>query len=448
MGTDVGMLLLAVVLSRLVGGERVASVGWTAAYVVLVFGILLVRGSYRTRLQSSIFDHVSEVLVTTAVAASFVVTARVIVGDASFAAAETVRLLGFAGVYLFAGRLAFNVATHSAHRPGLPTLIVGAGVVGQSMARRLRERPEMGLTPVGFLDKNPRDIGDGLPPVLGGSYDLDSIVREHGVEQLLITFSTAPTPVVLRLMRRARELGVDVALVPRYFEEVNRRLSVEHLGGIPLLRMTHLDPRGWQFEVKYALDRIIAGIALVVLSPVMLACAALVRLSSPGPIIYRQERMGRDGQVFDILKFRSMSVAPPGSGDTSNWAAQVAGTTASAEAAVDRRTPIGTMLRRTSLDELPQLLNVVRGEMSLVGPRPEKTNYAQMFEERVYRYGDRHRVKSGLTGWAQVQGLRGDTSLEDRIEWDNYYVENWSPWFDVKILCLTPMAVLDGRGVT
>ena len=447
--TDAAMLLLAALVSSLAGGGMVASLGWTVAFAVLVLLILLVRQSYRTRLQTSVFDHVGGVLVATAVAASFVITARVVVEDDPTAAAETVRLWGFAGVYLFAGRLAFNIAMQAAHRRGVATLIVGAGTVGQAMARRLIERPESGIRPVGFLDQEPRELMPGLPPVLGKSQQFDEVVRAHGVEQVIITFSTAPTPVVLRIIRRARELGVEVALVPRFFEEVHRRLVVEHLGGVALLRVSQIDPRGWQFEVKYALDRVIAAVSIVLLLPVFALCAALVRLSSPGPIIFRQPRMGRDGHGFDILKFRSMRVAAPGVENDAGWAASVVGDAANAAAPVeDRRTPIGTMLRRLSLDELPQLFNVLKGDMSLVGPRPERLAYAQMFGERVYRYGDRHRVKSGLTGWAQVQGLRGETSLEDRIEWDNFYVENWTPWLDIKILLLTPIAVLDGRGVS
>ena len=182
--------------------------------------------------------------------------------------------------------------------------------------------------------------------------------------------------------------------------------------------------------------------------PLLLAAALAVRLTSPGPVLFRQERVGLDGHVFEMLKFRTMMVAPPGVENDAAWAARMIGTEAApaAEGGVDRRTPIGRVLRRWSLDELPQLLNVARGDMSLVGPRPERTGYVRAFEQHVYRYGDRHRVKSGLTGWAQVNGLRGDTPLEDRVEWDNYYVESWTPWLDLKILLMTPMAVLGGHG--
>jgi lipopolysaccharide/colanic/teichoic acid biosynthesis glycosyltransferase len=169
------------------------------------------------------------------------------------------------------------------------------------------------------------------------------------------------------------------------------------------------------------------------------------------PIFFRQPRVGRDGHVFDMLKFRTMRGTPELGGELdAHWASIAVGDgNGGAEPATgdDRRTRLGRVLRRLSIDELPQLWNVLRGDMSLVGPRPERVHYVELFEEAIYRYPDRHRVKSGLTGWAQVNGLRGETSLADRIEWDNFYIENWSPWLDVKIILKTLPALLAGRGV-
>jgi len=203
-----------------------------------------------------------------------------------------------------------------------------------------------------------------------------------------------------------------------------------------------VDPRGWQFEVKYLLDRAIGIVGVLALSPLLAAIALAVRLSSPGPILFRQLRVGLDGHHFAMLKFRTMRLAAEGEEDGHS----LEGERAPGVPLVDRRTAAGRFLRRWSLDELPQVINLARGDMSLIGPRPERVDFVPTFAERVYRYGDRHRVKSGLTGWAQVQGLRGDVPLADRVEWDNYYVENWSPWLDLKILVLTVPAVLSGRG--
>jgi lipopolysaccharide/colanic/teichoic acid biosynthesis glycosyltransferase len=207
---------------------------------------------------------------------------------------------------------------------------------------------------------------------------------------------------------------------------------------MPLLALRAVDPKGWQFDIKHLFDRLASALILVVLSPLLLAVALGVRVSSPGPIMFRQRRVGRDGQVFDILKFRSMRERP-------KEADSFSPTRGSAPGGVegeDRRTGFGRFIRRTALDELPQLLNVVRGEMSLVGPRPERPEFVSLFDDDIDRYGDRHRVKSGITGWAQVNGFRGQTSLADRVEWDNFYIENWSLWLDVKILLLTVVAVV------
>jgi lipopolysaccharide/colanic/teichoic acid biosynthesis glycosyltransferase len=171
---------------------------------------------------------------------------------------------------------------------------------------------------------------------------------------------------------------------------------------------------------------------------VLVGTALGVKLSSPGPVLFRQRRVGRDGQVFDMLKFRSMRqkrASNPGFRPEE-------GSAPGGVEGEDRRTRFGRIIRRTAVDELPQLLNVLRGEMSLVGPRPERPEFVSLFHDDIDRYGDRHRVKSGITGWAQVNGFRGQTSLADRVEWDNFYIENWSLWLDVKILLLTLVAVV------
>ncbi|MDQ4049890.1 MAG: sugar transferase, partial [Actinomycetota bacterium] len=213
---------------------------------------------------------------------------------------------------------------------------------------------------------------------------------------------------------------------------------------------------------KSAIDRAAAGVALVLLSPLLALVALAIRVSMGSPVMYRQHRVGRDGCHFVLWKFRTMSGSPEVDGDANaEWArAAVASagdlgsfrgrTTAGLGTRVpagNRCTPLGTFLRRTSLDELPQLWNVLRGDMSLIGPRPEMPHNVERFEEAIYRYSDRHRVKSGLTGWAQIHGLRGDTSLADRVEWDNYYIENWSLWLDFKIALRTVVCIVrDARG--
>ena len=441
---DAAMLVAAALAAELgapgAGIVKIAPV-WLAVYAALVLVLLQVRGLYSWHVRLQALDDVRAVVTTTGLAAMGVLTLRLVMpGDVDDLAAQSIRLWAFSAVYLSAGRIALDWAQVKSRRQGetaKPTLIVGAGRVGRLTARRLLEHPEFGLQPVGFLDKEPLEE-PGLPvPVLGASWDLERIVEQHAIEHVVITFSKAPSEVLLREVKRCEDLGVAVFLVPRLFESVTERLSVEHIGGLPLLSARRPDPKGWHFALKYTADRVVAVLILLVAAPLLLVLALGTLVSVGRPVFFRQPRVGLDGRRFEMLKFRSMRtpvepvVLPDLPQDTAPGGVE----------GDDRRTRFGTFLRRTSLDELPQLLNVVRGDMSLIGPRPERPDFVELFERNVHRYGDRHRVKSGITGWAQVNGLRGKTSLSDRVEWDNYYIENWSLWLDFKILLMTIWAV-------
>jgi exopolysaccharide biosynthesis polyprenyl glycosylphosphotransferase len=330
--------------------------------------------------------------------------------------------------------------------------------VGHLVARRLQENPGYGLRPVGFLDKEPLDDASlghpGALPVLGASWHLEEVVKEHDIRHVIVTFSTAPHSVYLSIVRRCDELGVCVSLVPRLYEKVTQRLWVDHLGGLPLLTVGRVDPKGWQFALKYFGDRLLAALALFTALPVLVLAYVGVRLTMGRPVLFRQARVGLDGKPFEIYKFRSMrppDVSSNGSHSISDGDHDDDDDDMSDADDEHRLTAFGALLRRTSLDELPQLVNVLKGDMSLVGPRPERPELTRVFEQHVHRYGDRHRVKSGITGWAQVHGIgRGsnrfsDISLLERVEWDNYYIENWSLWLDTKILLMTVAAVLRFR---
>jgi exopolysaccharide biosynthesis polyprenyl glycosylphosphotransferase len=415
------------------------------AFAGLVLLLFALRGMYAPRLQPQLLDELRGIVAATSLAAMAILTLREVLAEPSDLAAQTIRPWAFAIAYLAAGRVALHWSQAQARRQGeamRPTLIVGAGRVGRLVAKRLLANPELGLKPIGFLDKEPLDQprGSVTVPVLGASWDLDEVLADHDVEQVIVTFSRAPNEVLLRLVRRCEELGVSVSFVPRLFEKVNGRVTVEHIGGLPLVSAHPANPRGWQFAVKYAVDRVLAALALVLVLPVLAAAAVAIWVSLGRPIFFRQVRVGRDGRPFEMLKFRSMRAA-----STDEAASELELPPDTAPGGVegeDRRTRVGTFLRRTSIDELPQLLNVLRGEMSVVGPRPERPEFVGLFEESVYRYSDRHRVKAGITGWAQVNGLRGKTSLADRVEWDNYYIENWSLWLDFKIALMTALAVV------
>ncbi|HEX2272470.1 MAG TPA: exopolysaccharide biosynthesis polyprenyl glycosylphosphotransferase [Acidimicrobiales bacterium] len=445
--------VLAIALGSVVAATGTVLAGTSAPHLpsALAFGGLTLlrlcgRGHYRFRLRSSFLDDLAQVLGATTTAAAMVVTVRVFLHPAAEIGPQTIRSWAFVSVYLAVARFGLSLSRGGPVQPGLRTLIVGCDQVGQVLARRLRERPETGLQPVGFLDTSPpTDDGGGAGiPFLGSPHDLERHVHEHKISHVVLGFCNSPPAEMLMLAQRCRALGLGVSVVPRLYEQVTSRTEVDHLGGLPLLQVHQSDPRGWQFTVKYLLDRVLAAVALVILAPLLLVVAAAVKLSSPGPVLYRQRRVGLDGREFEILKFRTMT-AGDGTKAEPGEAAAAAMLEQRSQDEVDRRTPLGRWLRRSSLDELPQLLNVVRGDMSFIGPRPERPSLAAAFEHHVYRYGDRHRVKSGITGWAQVHGLRGKSSLSDRIEWDNYYIENWTPWLDVKIALLTIPALVSGR---
>jgi exopolysaccharide biosynthesis polyprenyl glycosylphosphotransferase len=450
------LLLCAAVVIALGGVSATLHVSAAGAPVLalppLVLLLFYLRGLYRTRLRALLLDGVVPVLSGVSVASMAVAMLGRFLNGQVPSQSVWLRAWLFALLGVGLGRVALSFAQRWARARGLvgkPVLIMGAGMVGAHVARRLESHPEYGLSPVGFLDEDPRsvaEVGGRNVPVLGTVEDLDATVRRTGVKNLIVAFSSVADERVSRLIQHCQELGIEVSVVPRMFDTINDRMGYETVGGLPLLTFTAVDLNGLHFAVKHALDRLLALLLLILFAPVILCAAVAVRLSSPGPIFFRQRRVGRDGKVFDFYKFRSMRMAPgqtePSGEELGALEFLLAGDLAPGGVeGEDRRTAVGRLLRSTSLDELPQLLNVLRGEMSLVGPRPERAEFVELFRQDVIRYGDRHRVKSGITGWAQVNGLRGQTSLVDRVELDNYYIAHWSLGLDLKILALTLVAL-------
>ncbi len=417
----------------------------------LVMLLFYLRGLYKKRLRALVLDGIIPVLSAVSVAAMAVAVLGMFLNSQLPNQTDWLRGWFFALLGVSFGRVGLALAQRWARANrlvGKPVLIMGAGVVGAQVARRLESHPEYGLVPIGFLDEDPRsvaEVGGRDVPVLGTVEDLDQTVERTKVKHLIVAFSSVADARVSRLIQRCQELGVEVSVVPRMFDMINDRVAYDTVGGLPLLSFTTINPNGLQFAVKHAFDRVFAVILLILLSPIILAAAIAVRLSSPGPAFFSQRRVGRDGKVFDLYKFRSMRVAPEESRpDGSSGALDflLAGDVAPGGIeGADRRTTVGRFLRGTSLDELPQLFNVLRGDMSLIGPRPERPEFVELFRQDIIRYGDRHRVKSGITGWAQVHGLRGQTSLAERVEWDNYYIAHWSLSLDLKVLALTFVAL-------
>jgi exopolysaccharide biosynthesis polyprenyl glycosylphosphotransferase len=442
---DAVLIGLAFLVEAVAPPARTPSVDlvWLVLFGLCVLSVRYLPEGSKRRLRIDVLNELRDLVLATTLAAMIVLSIRIVATNDPSAALQTVRIWGLATGFLLIGSAVLGRAELRARQRGesaQATLIVGAGNVSRLTARRLLEDPGMGLRPIGFLDKTPREWngkGDDLP-VLGASWNLDEVVYQHRIQHVIFTFSSEPHEVLLGMVKRCQDLGISISVIPRFFEKMTTKIAIDHVGGLPLISVPPFDPKGWQFRLKYFSDRVLAGLLLVLASPFLVVCAIAVRLSLGTPIFYRQLRVGLDGERFEMVKFRTMRDAD----DEGGLPRLLPGTAPGGVEGIDRRTPIGKFMRRASLDELPQLVNVLRGEMSLVGPRPERPEFAELFEHDVLRYGERLRVKSGITGWAQVNGLRGQTSLDDRVEWDNYYIENWSLWLDLKILLLTMRAIV------
>lgn len=318
-----------------------------------------------------------------------------------------------------------------------PTMILGTGPLGRRLACTLLERREFGLDPVGFIDAEVPTVASPLlpAPVLGRYEHLARHVTENSIRVVIVAFGSVDEMELVDVLRTCDRLDVDVFVVPRLFELHNVTRDTDEAWGIPLIRLRRAPFRSPWWTLKRPMDVMVASLALVLLSPVIALCALAVRIEGGPGVLFRQERVGLDGKRFALLKLRSLRPVDQAESETT-WNIQHD----------DRLGPVGRFLRATSLDELPQLWNILRGDMSFVGPRPERPHFVDLFDAHVPRYMARHRVPAGLTGWAQSHGLRGDTSIEDRAMFDNYYIENWSPWLDIKIALKTVGQVLLKRG--
>ena len=307
-------------------------------------------------------------------------------------------------------------------------LVVGAGTLGQETAQKLLAHRELGFEVVGYLDDDPAKQGRRLggTPVLGPVNDIERVLGAHRIDSVWVALPLEAHQKMLMVLQAVGRECVDLKLVPDVLQYATLKATLEDLDGTPVINLSQAPLQGWNSLIKRTMDIAFAGSGLLALSPFLPLVSVAIWLEDHGPIFYRQERMGLDGRPFMILKFRSMRVdAETSSGPV--WAIKDD----------PRRTAVGSWLRRWSLDELPQLWNVLLGDMSIVGPRPERPTFVQEFKHKVPQYMVRHRVKSGITGWAQVHGWRGNTSIRKRIEYDLYYIENWSLKLDLKILWMT-----------
>ncbi|WP_051966236.1 sugar transferase [Kitasatospora mediocidica] len=417
-----------------------------AAVLPVLLPLNLAGGLYRIRMTPSALDELPALAGRAAVALAFAVTlAAALAGHwPSCGPATPLRLLALLGVLLLTAGLGravlYGLLRRVRRRRPVPVLVLGAGPLGQRVAAVLRERREYGMRPVGYLDPDPVLLsGDSPLPVLGGREVLEREIRRHGIRHVLATAGAADEAETTAALREATRLGCQVWLVPALREygslEPSVRRCADHLWGFPCLRLGRPALRRPGWAAKRALDVVAAGLGLLAVAPVLAVCAIAVRWDTGPGVLFRQQRTGLDGKVFTVLKFRTLRPSNEHESAT-RWSISQD----------HRMGPVGRLLRRSSLDELPQLWNVLRGDMSLVGPRPERPYFVMRFAQAHPEYADRHRVPVGITGLAQVNGLRGDTSIEDRIRYDNRYIESWSLWQDVKILLRTAALMLHPDG--
>lgn len=312
-------------------------------------------------------------------------------------------------------------------------IVVGAGTAGQAYLNKVREYPELGYQVTGFVDDYyPKAEKDGIP-VLGTTQQMEDILNRHYVDEVVIALPNNSYKKINKVIDACEFSGVKTQVIPDYINLIQgTQPSFDELDGIPLINTRNIPlDKPINNAIKRGFDIVMSSAVLLVLSPLLGVTALLVKLTSPGPVIYKQTRLGLNRKEFEIYKFRSMRADVPDGGAT-GWTTEDD----------PRKTKFGTFIRKTSIDELPQFWNVLKGDMSIIGPRPERPYWVNQFKEEIPHYMIKHHVRPGITGLAQVEGWRGDTSIEERIKADIRYIENWSPWLDLKIMLRTPGAMM------
>jgi exopolysaccharide biosynthesis polyprenyl glycosylphosphotransferase len=429
-GVSTRRLVLAldvlVLLSFVVAHQDVASV----AYAGLTLLALKAARVYGPRIMPKVGDDLPRIVAAGAVP---VLLLPLITTDAELGAIVT--RVPLVLLTLLVGRSLTYAILHRARATGARherALIVGAGDRGLDLARLLSEHPEYGIEPVGFVDE--LALGELPLPLYGGIQDLPRLAETHGVGRVMVAEWDGEDRDLVPAIRACTERHIHVHVAPRLFQlgAAPTTPSTDWIWTTPLVRLPESPQTTRAWRLKRAMDAGFGGLLLFLTSPLYLVIAAAIRLSGRGPILFRQVRLTQDGREFELLKFRTLPVND--TSDTSWGAGDL------------RPTAVGRLLRKTGLDEMPQLINIVRGDMSLVGPRPERPFFVERFSAEIEGYDDRLRVPAGLTGWAQVHGLRGDTSIEERSMFDNEYIEYWSLWRDVVILVRTVKTFVAGEG--
>ncbi len=410
-----------------------AAMGWLCAATLVA--TLLMRGLYLVKRGVSTVEYIGRLVASVTLSYAFTITLATLLLKFDYPRVATGLAWLLTMLFLTLERLTVRRLFYALRRRGiahLRVLLIGAGDTAQAIVGRMGHTPKYGYMAIGFLDDQAGPVGRLVAgaPILGTTRELERVLQRYDVDEVLIALPGATHEDILDLIARIPTDGIDVKVAPDLFQLMATAVSIDELGGVPLITVKKGALRGWNRLVKRAMDVVFATAVLVLGSPLMLAIAVLVKVTSHGPALYAQERVGFNGYHFQVLKFRSMRVDAEAGGP--GWTTK----------GDDRRTVVGRFLRRFSLDELPQFINILIGDMSIVGPRPERPIYVAQFQQIIPRYMERHREKCGLTGWAQVNGLRGDTSIEERTHYDLYYVDHWSLLLDLRIMAFTLLRVL------
>jgi Undecaprenyl-phosphate glucose phosphotransferase len=399
--------------------------------IPLWFVVFKALGLYRPRRISSRVAEVMDIVKATSVATLILITLTFFVARQEFSRVIFLYFWIISVVALCLTRILFREFLRLIRKRGYNlryALIVGTGKLGQDITDKIQDHPELGLKIRGFLSEDASQVGNTIDgyQVLDTYENIRDVIISNQIDMVLITLPLNAHEKLKSILDNIADEMVSILIIPDLFEFISLRGGVGEFEGIPIISLRDSPLYGWNRVIKKSTDILLSLLIVLVTSPLMLVISILIKATSPGPILYKQDRMGLDGKIFKMLKYRTMGTqAEEKTGPT--WATEND----------QRRTSVGAFLRKTSLDELPQFFNVLKGDMSIVGPRPERPHFIQQFRSKIPKYMLRHKMKAGITGWAQVNGWRGNTSLEKRIEYDLYYIENWKLMFDFEIMWLT-----------
>lgn len=442
---DAMMIILAFVLSYYVRAD-LGSIGFYDAGVneYLKYALYLIpiwvlffamNGLYSIKNTTGLFHELYKITITSSTSILLFVMIIFLTKTFFFSRLILIFIWFISIVTIVVGRLILRLVQKSLLQAGLGVrnvLLIGNNVASREIAKDLSS-VYSGFRIAGIIGESESLVKD--LKVIGNLDNLKEVLKKYKIDEVILTDGSIVREKMVNIIELCADRKTGFRYVPDVFAIMSTNFKPGLIGAIPVLELKSIPLDGWGRILKRIFDVVFGSILLIFLMPVLTAIAIIVKLTSKGPVFYRHQRVGRDERIFDFYKFRSMYINKCDFKGGVHWSTK--------DDEKTRITPVGKFLRKTNLDELPQFLNIIKGDMSLVGPRPELPKLVKKFEEEIPEYFRRHRVKSGLTGWAQVNGLKGDTSIEERVRYDIYYIENWSLWFDFKIIIKTILLVID-----